>query len=170
MPITEDALCQIIQETWNSTLGFQVERRPGSESVAAGTLTVCVKITGAWEGEVSLHCPVPLARLIATAIYQVEGERASREEMLDALSELVHIVGGNLKTLLPRPVMLSLPSISDRTEETGRPTPCQRQLLSRLTLESQGHTFTVTLRGAPLPDGQGEPQITRDSLQPPGSP
>jgi CheY-specific phosphatase CheX len=170
MLIAEDALCQIIQDTWNSTLGFQVECRASSESIAAGALSVCVKISGAWEGEIRLHCPVPLARSIAAAIYQVDGESASKEEMLDALSELVHIVGGNLKTLLPHPVMLSLPSPSDRGGETVPQTPPQWQLLSRLTLQSQGYAFVVTLQGGPLPGELLEPQITRDSPQPAGRP
>jgi chemotaxis protein CheX len=166
MLITEDALYQIIEDTWNSTLGFQVERQSGSESVATGALTVCVKITGAWDGEVRLHCPIPLARLIAAAIYQVEGESEGRDEILDALSELVHIVGGNLKTLLPRPVMLSLPSVSDRAE--GTQTTPQWQLLSRLTLLSQGYPFVVTLLGGPPPDGPEGPQVNCDSQRPPG--
>jgi chemotaxis protein CheX len=170
MLITEDALYQILYDTWNSTLGFQVERQSGRESVARGALAVCVRITGAWDGELRLQCPIPLARSIAAAIYQVEGESAGRDEMLDALSELVHIVGGNLKTLLPRPVMVSLPSVSDRAEETQTQTPPQWQLLSRLTLQSQGYPFVVTLLGGPLPGEHEEPQITRDHPQPPGHP
>ena len=170
MLITEDALYQIIEDTWNSTLGFHVERRPGEGPVPAGALTVGVKITGAWDGEVRLHCPGPLARLIAAAIYQVEGESAGRDEILDALSELVHIVGGNLKTLLPPPVMLSLPSVSERGEERETQAPSQRQLLSRLTLMAQGYPFVVTLLGAPPPVGAGEPEVTRNNAQPPGLP
>jgi chemotaxis protein CheX len=154
MPTIEDALYQIIEDTWNSTLGFQIERSAGPESVGAGGLTVCVRITGAWVGEVHLHCPVPLARLIAAAIFQVEAESTGEDEILDALSELVHIVGGNLKTLLPPPITLSLPLVVDQMQ--GMP---ELQLVSRLTLESHGHTFVVTLLGN-LPAGAPEAATT----------
>src|SRR5208337_3507809 len=82
---------------------------------AIGALTVCVKITGAWDGEVRLYCSEPLAQSIAAAIFQVEANHAANDEILDALSELIHIVGGNLKALLPQPVTLSLPSLPDPT-------------------------------------------------------
>src|ERR1017187_10478725 len=110
MLITEDTFYEIIQDTWTSTLGFHVDRSASKEYPAAGEFTVCVKVSGAWDGEVRLHCPPPLARLIAAVIFQVEAEKAGSDEILDALSELTHIVGGNLKALLPNPAILSLPS------------------------------------------------------------
>ena len=168
MLISEDTLYQIIEDTWNSTLGFQVERSATPESVGGGALTVYVRITGAWVGEVHLHCSVPLARQIAAAIFQVEAESAGKDEILDALSELVHIVGGNLKTLLPPPVMLSLPSVVNRT--AGTPTAPELPLVSRLTLESRGHTFVVTLLGN-LPAGaQGEAPVDCRNPLSPGNP
>jgi chemotaxis protein CheX len=143
MLISEDALYQIIDDTWNSTLGFQVERQPEPPSVVPGGLTVGVKMAGAWEGEVRLHCPLPLARLIAGAIFEVDGEKAGQEEILDALSELIHIVGGNLKALLPQPVTLSLPSLLDPAR--CAPAALQGQRVDRLALMSEGHPFVVTL-------------------------
>ena len=56
MLVTEGDFYKIIQDTWTSTLGFQVDRAPSAEFSAIGALTVCVKITGAWDGEVRLHC------------------------------------------------------------------------------------------------------------------
>ena len=145
MLIADDALYQIIQDTWSSTLDFQVDHVPDSTHLADDSLTVCVRISGAWEGEVRLHCPRSLARLIAAVIFQVEAEKAPTDEILDALSELVHIVAGNLKTLLPQPVTISLPTLPDPTD-WSETTP-QWQLVNRLKLESQGFPFVVTLLG-----------------------
>jgi hypothetical protein len=146
MRIAEDSFYRIIQDTWNSTLGFQVDHALSPEFSEAGALTVGVKITGAWEGEVLLRCSLPLARLIAAAIFQVEADYAGSTEILDALSELIHIVGGNLKALLPQPVTLSLPSLPDATR-SAQTTP-QSQMVSRLVLMSEGHPFVITLLGA----------------------
>jgi len=145
MLVTEERFYTIVQDTWTSTLGFQLERARTEEFSALGALTVCVKITGAWDGEVRLHCSPPLARSIAAAIFQAKGDEVKSDEILDALSELIHIVGGNLKPLLPQPVFLSLPALADSTN-WAQTTP-QWQMLFRLALLSEGHPFIVTLLG-----------------------
>ncbi|MGD1101563.1 MAG: chemotaxis protein CheX [Terriglobia bacterium] len=145
MLVTEGAFYGIIQDTWTSTLGFQVDRDDAEEFSAIGALTVCVKLTGAWDGEVRLHCSPSLARSIAAAIFQVEADKAGSDEILDALSELTHIIGGNLKALLPKPVTLSFPSLADPTD-WAQTTP-QWQIVCRLMLMSEGHPFVVSLLG-----------------------
>ena len=145
MLVTEETFYKIIQDTWASTLGFHVECPVSAELSAIGVLTVCVRISGAWEGEVQLHCPLPLARLMAAAIFQVNTEKADNDEILDALSELIHIVGGNLKALLPQPVSVSLPSLPDPTS-SAHSSPVWPEVCS-LTLTSEGHPFVVTLLG-----------------------
>jgi hypothetical protein len=165
MLVTEETFYRIIQDTWTSTLGFQVDRSSSAEFPAVGAFTVCVKLTGAWDGEVRLHCSSPLARSIAAAIFQVEADKAGSDEILDALSELIHIVGGNLKALLPQPVILSLPSLPDPSD-WAQTTP-QWQLVSRLTLESEGHPFVVTLLGDFPAAARGEASMDRETRLPP---
>ncbi len=143
--ITEVAFARIIHDAWSTTLGFQTESPVTGEYSTAGALTVCVKIAGAWDGELRLHCSPQLARSIAAAIFQVETESTRSEEMFDALSELTHIIGGNLKPLLPRPVKLSLPSLPDPAD-CGRTTP-QWQMGCCLRFLCEGHPFIVTLVG-----------------------
>ena len=145
MLVTDGALYRIIQDTWTSTLGFQVERHAPTEFSALEAFTVCVRISGAWDGEVRLHCSPPLARRIAAAIFQVEENKVGSSEILDALSELIHIIGGNLKSFLPQPVTLSLPSLLGSTT-WGQTTP-PWQMVCRLTLQSEGHPFVVSLFG-----------------------
>ena len=151
MLITEGALLRIIKDTWTSTLGFQVDCEPDARLLAAGALTVCAKILDEWSGEVQLDCPLPLARLIAAAIFQVKAESAGQEEILDALSEVVHIVGGNLKALLPQPAQILLPVVREESREAEvRPKP---PLISRLTVTTVGHPFVVSLWGGPSAAG-----------------
>src|ERR1035441_935126 len=151
MLVTEETFYKIIQDTWASTLGFHIDCPVSAELPAIRGLTVCVRISGAWNGEVRLHCPLPLARLVAAAIFQVDADKADNDEILDALSELIHIVGGNLKALLPQPVTLSLPSLDNPSTRT-QTTP-EWQVASHLTLETDGHTFVATLLGS-SPGGQ----------------
>ena len=86
MLVTEESIYEIVEGTWTSTLGFQVERAEPAEFSVQCALTVCVKITGAWDGEVRLHCSPRLARLIAAAIFQVEADHVGSYEILDALT------------------------------------------------------------------------------------
>jgi chemotaxis protein CheX len=149
MVITEASVFDIIQDTWTSTLGFQVDYLESQDFSAVGAFTASVKISGAWDGEVRLHCPPPLARLIAGAIFQVEPDKAGNDETLDALGELIHIIGGNLKALLPQPVTVSLPSLVDPMDSLQ--TTLRRQMVTELTLMSEGHPFMVTIMGD-MPD------------------
>ena len=151
MLVTDSAFFTIIQDTWAATLGFQVERRVSEEFSATGAFTVSVRITGAWDGKVRLLCPDPLARLIAGAIFQLDADKVGHDEIVDALSEITHIVGGNLKALLPQPVTLSLPALENPSSWTE--TTPELQVASQLTLVADGHTFVATLLGN-IPAGQ----------------
>jgi len=143
MAFNEGTFYKIIQDTWASTLGFQVERAESMALPVVDAFIVRVGISGAWDGEVCLRCSPPLARLIAAVTFRVESEKAENEEILDALSELTHIIGGNLKALLPQPVILSFPAHLD-PEKWAR-TTAQRQTVCQLTLQSEGKPFAVSL-------------------------
>jgi len=142
MLVTEEAFYQIIHDTWTSTLGFQVESAKSAEYSADGAFTVSVKITGAWDGEVRLHCSPQLARSIAAVIFQMEADKVGSHDILDALSELIHIIGGNLKALLAQPVILSLPTLPGSAHEANTTPP--GETVFRLALLSEGHPFVVT--------------------------
>jgi hypothetical protein len=168
MLVTEGDFCRIIQDTWTATLGFPVDRSASAEFPATGAFTVCVRISGAWDGEVTLHCSDPLARRIAGAIFQLEADKVGSYEILDALSELIHIVGGNLKALLPQPVVLSFPSLPDPTvweHATGH-----WQMVYRQTLLSEGFPFVVTLWGDFPAAGRAEYPAAEESPRPAENP
>lgn len=71
-----------------------------------------VHISGSWNGSVILSCSAALARRAAAAMFEVGVDDLDDEEVADALGELVNIIGGNLKCLLPEPSQLSLPTVS----------------------------------------------------------
>ena len=150
MQVSEADFYDIVQNTWSSTLGFQVLPASSPEPVGNEALTVGVRMTGAWEGEVCLRCVPPLARLFAAAMFRVDPDSVGSGEISDALSELIHITAGNLKALLPQPVSLSLPTVSGLGD--GSPPAPQMQIVCRLALQSEGYAFTVVLlQGVAVP-------------------
>jgi hypothetical protein len=76
-------------------------------------------IRGAWNGTASVTVPVQLAAAIAERLFETPPldlragvERADMALIDDALGEVVNIVAGSLKSLLPQPSTLSLPEVS----------------------------------------------------------
>lgn len=93
---------------------------PLDEDAWAAQVRVCAAadITGAWEGVVTVEMGLRLAFDVASALYAqpvgtVSGDlgRAEQSLLFDAVGEVVNIVAGNLKSLLPQPSVLSLPRV-----------------------------------------------------------
>jgi chemotaxis protein CheX len=153
MIITEDDFYTIIQNTWNSTLGFDVDRADAAPRSGDSELVVSTRVSGAWNGEVRMRCSRALGSKIAAAFFQVDAGNTGNDQVLDALSELIHIVGGNLKALLPQPITLSLPS-TENPEVSSMPQASET--VCHLALSSSGHPFTVSLE-ATQPSERIEP-------------
>ena len=111
--ISEEQVVGIAQEVWESFLGLELLPAGTGDLEAEGTTTsAVVQITGAWEGSVLLTCPSTLARAAAGAMFDSDEDDLSEEEVADALGELVNMVGGNIKSLLPSPSQLSIPTVT----------------------------------------------------------
>lgn len=108
-------LNEIANRVWSMVLGLKLKptslnRRPSADlSFVLGT----VRISGAWQGELTLGCSAELARKVAAAMFGKSPEQAEPEEIRDAIGELTNMVGGNFKTILKGECRLSVPSIVD---------------------------------------------------------
>jgi len=129
-PLT-DALCgvtandvtSIAQDVWGSFLSMDLEPHPLGEQAPAltgRTTTGCVHVTGAWQGSVLLETGSDSAQAAAEAMFGADPGGLSAEEVSDALGELTNMVGGNIKSLLPSPSTLSVPSVAEGVDYTVR--------------------------------------------------
>lgn len=112
----EPELTDITERAWSSLVDVPlVPRQPGQPGPAPGarTFTGCVQITGAWEGAVTVHCSEALAKVLTAAMFMIDPQDTTPEEVTDALGELANMVGGNVKALLPEPCRISLPAVAD---------------------------------------------------------
>ena len=82
----------------------------GSQPLEHPAYTAAVYFAGAWTGAVLLECSAPQAIDWASRLSPDAGA-ASEADTRDALGELVNMIGGNLKALLPSGTVLSLPSV-----------------------------------------------------------
>lgn len=76
-----------------------------------------VTIGGGWTGRVVVACDRQLAHTFAAAMFDRGAELVTESDVVDALSELTNIVGGNFKSLVPTTehCTLSLPHVLDRS-------------------------------------------------------
>lgn len=157
----ERELSEIVADVCASVFRSQVdladappERGPhGGLPTAEPTMSSWVLITGAWEGAVVLRCTRSWAARVAGAMF--DATDPSAEDTADALGEIVNMVGGNVKALLPGPSRLSLPMVA---EGAGGPVGGRgRGVVGRLAVESQGEPLVVSVlrtdADAPRPRG-----------------
>lgn len=100
----------IVEEVWTSFLGTDEPLLPA----AAGGLTVgwsaAVTVSGEWHGMVSVELPTELAEQVSRRMLAVT--ETLDEDIADAVGELVNMIGGNVKSLMPGPSALSLPVVA----------------------------------------------------------
>jgi chemotaxis protein CheX len=109
--IQSDQIRTIVENIWSSVLGLEVAGAEPVDAVQGEYLTSCVHITGAFDGALTIACPVDSARKGAATMFGMELKDVGDSEMQDALGELANIAGGNVKSLLPPGCMLSLPTV-----------------------------------------------------------
>ena len=144
MPFAEEDIDQITVSIWTSILGLEVQRceRDAPPYGQEDFLTGYVEISGAWAGAVALHCSMSLAHQIAAIMFGVEPEVVHEKDMRDAVGELTNILGGNLKSLLPEPCVLSLPTTREGLDY-GKNHPSGQEF-SRVAFDCHGQPLWVS--------------------------
>jgi len=110
---TDDDLRAIAEQVWSSYLDPEgvSPLLPLAAVAGDGHVSATVSVTGAWWGHVVIRCSKDAARNAAAALLGVEQADATTDDVADAVGELANIIGGNVKSLLPGPCALSLPSV-----------------------------------------------------------
>jgi chemotaxis protein CheX len=106
----ESDIENIVATIWSTLIDTKLECGVGAAANDETTVTGIVNIEGAWHGAVLLRCPLALASLVTTTMFQGEDE-PTLDEVRDALGELTNMVAGNIKALLPEPSAISLPTV-----------------------------------------------------------
>jgi chemotaxis protein CheX len=115
-PDTTDVLA-VVEEVWTTFLGHEplVPDVAAPEVPAGGPprWTAAVTVTGAWEAVIRVVVDDALAGTVTGRMLGLGdvGEHAP-EDVTDALGELVNVIGGNIKSLMPGPSKLSLPLVA----------------------------------------------------------
>ncbi len=121
--VTAEQMTVIAQEIWESFLMMDLQPHPlgpGAPALHGRTLTGSVAVSGEWDGVVFLEVSAEPATAGAEAMFAADPGSLSADEVSDALGELTNMVGGNIKSLLPAPSKLSIPSVAEGFAYTVR--------------------------------------------------
>ncbi|GGK17986.1 hypothetical protein GCM10010124_08160 [Pilimelia terevasa] len=115
-------LKEIVDQVWESYL----DPDGTAPLVLTGTVpekfdaTGSISITGPWHGHVVVATSLGAATGAAAAFLAMEPDEVSEEDVADALGELVNIIGGNVKSMLPPGCLLALPHVVVATGAVSR--------------------------------------------------
>jgi hypothetical protein len=115
----EGILVQLMASVWETILQLPILPRDGhpGDEVRPGDLPLVtgrIRIAGAWEGTVAMTGPRSFAAKCAAIMHGREPEELTGAEVRDGWGELLNMVGGNLKALVPPVSHLGLPTVHER--------------------------------------------------------
>jgi chemotaxis protein CheX len=102
---------QIAQMTFQSMFFMRLERVNPWATLIPGAITTAVSISGTWTGTVILSLSPDVARATSAMLFHLPPVDVTEADKCEVAAELVNIIGGNLKGVLPSPSSLSLPTV-----------------------------------------------------------
>lgn len=112
--LQEQDVTQIIVDVWKTVLSLDLNPSiVDKEFDYRQALLASISIQGAWNGMISLRVSAEHAKNIASFIFEKEQQALEQDEIVDAIAEMVNIVGGNIKAILPTPSTLGLPVVKE---------------------------------------------------------
>lgn len=147
--LSKHQILEICQEIWESLLGVELDmsEEPGDPFAdSKRTVTGFVAIGGAWQGTVLLEVSDTLSHTFGGQMLGIPPDEVTEQDVADSLGELANMVGGNIKSLLPAPSHLSMPSVAEGSDYSiWAP---GTDLLAQLTLRCAGEPMLITVRQA----------------------
>jgi chemotaxis protein CheX len=104
---------EITQSIFATMLDTQLIQRHEPWQCEGGDLLATIQITGEFMGSVVLELSHAAARISAARMLGAQPDTVTDADQRDVAAELVNMIGGNLKSMLPGPSMLSLPTVID---------------------------------------------------------
>lgn len=143
MQFLEKEIQQYTQLVCSTLLGFEVNPLPGSYEVSpTDTVSGCVQITGKWNGSIMLSLPSTLVNTLTETMFSLEPGKASIEDKKDAVGEMINMIGGNIKALLPDPSTLSVPLLALEGHSLHFPST---KMVTHCHFECQGKPLAISL-------------------------
>jgi len=133
-------LTRVANDVFQAMMDLPIELRE-AWSAPAEVVTASVYLAGEWRGAVLVECARPQAYAFTSRFMGVEAP--ALDDMRDTMGEIANMLAGNLKSVLPRGVGLSMPSVVEGTDYSLR--VCGGNSVERIAFSSPIGEFCVTL-------------------------
>lgn len=150
---TPGDLASIAELVWVSFVDGEIYPTPSAHGGDGESVVAAVAISGAWNGHVVVSSTAPAARRMAAAMFGHDAGAVSDDEVADAFGEIANILGGNVKSLLPEPSVLSLPQVVLDTRAVRMPSAVQR---SQVDLVWGGEPVNISVWEGPTAHDGGK--------------
>jgi chemotaxis protein CheX len=102
---------QVAQMVFSTMLDIELTRMDEPAPRDLHGLLANVHLAGQWTGSVTLELAAPVAHGAAASMLQMDRHEVTEDDQREVAAELVNMIGGNLKSVLPGPSFLSLPTM-----------------------------------------------------------
>ena len=104
-------VCRIVRDVLSTMTDYPVDAAEDEYSARPDSATCAVFFAGAWGGALLVEVPLAMALEFTSKLMRIPKPLEFDNDVCDALGELANMIGGNLKSVLPRGVNLSMPSV-----------------------------------------------------------
>mgnify|MGYP002632570886 CR=1 FL=1 len=142
MQFFENEIKEYAEFAW-STLNLKITPCSWqSDESSENLVTANIQISGGWQGVVAILMEHGLAQQLAINMFSSEKEQVTDDDINDSVSEIMNIIGGNLKSMLPQPNQLGLPIVDLKGARLNFPFTKQ---LSQVAFDCMGKKFSVAI-------------------------
>jgi CheY-specific phosphatase CheX len=102
---------QIVEHVFQTMIGIEAKAADIPFPPAGELITAVISLAGGWKGAVLVQCGLQDAFFFTSRMIGVDPPTSLNDDVRDVLGELANMIGGNLKSVLPGGVGLSLPTV-----------------------------------------------------------
>jgi len=143
LSVYREDLARIVVSVFQTMLQLEIAPTETAWTPAPDALTAAIYFAGTWKGAVLLECTRPQAFEFTHRLMSIDPPASINDDVRDALGELANMLAGNLKSILPHGIGLSMPSVVEGTDYSLR--VCGGSLIDRLPYSSPLGVIWVTL-------------------------
>ena len=105
-------LVEIVGDVFTGLFGERYAPPYLAEPAETLEVSASVSVSGGWYGDVVIACSPALALSAAAELFAMAPEEIAEADIRDVVGEFANVIGGNVKSVMPGPSVLSLPSTS----------------------------------------------------------
>jgi len=136
-------LAHIVVSVFETMLNLKVVPADISWAAKPDTITSAIYFAGTWKGAVLLECSHTQAFEFTHRLMAIDPPACINDDVRDTMGELANMLAGNLKSVLPHGIGLSMPSVVEGTDYSLR--ICGGNLVDRMPFTSATGAIWVTL-------------------------